>query len=144
MAGPFVSALPIFPGRHQPSIFGASELNCRVRDGNGWTLTAISTDFVGVDFVSFASACGQGSLTPSRLLSNSNPLRWALSWLRGFAALLFPWTSYRSLRPVAKAHSLRHASSPSQTRFAEFCSGFLEHVLNALPLFQPLARSKPY
>ena len=40
----FVSALPIFPGRHQPSIFGASELNCRVRDGNGWTLTAISTD----------------------------------------------------------------------------------------------------
>ena len=38
-------ALPIFPGRHQPSIFGASELNCRVRYGNGWTLTAISTDF---------------------------------------------------------------------------------------------------
>ena len=42
----FVSALPIFPGRRQPSIFGASELNCRVRDGNGWTLTAISTDFL--------------------------------------------------------------------------------------------------
>ena len=41
----FVSALPIFPGRRQPSIFGASELNCRVRDGNGWTLTAINTDF---------------------------------------------------------------------------------------------------
>ena len=40
----FVSALPIFPGRRQPSIFGAGELNCRVRDGNGWTLTAISTD----------------------------------------------------------------------------------------------------
>ena len=40
-----MSALPIFPGRHQPSIFGASELNCRVRYGNGWTLTAISTDF---------------------------------------------------------------------------------------------------
>ena len=40
----FVSALPIFPGRLQPSIFGASELNCRVRNGNGWTLTAISTD----------------------------------------------------------------------------------------------------
>ena len=40
----FVSALPIFPGRRQPSIFGADELNCRVRNGNGWTLTAISTD----------------------------------------------------------------------------------------------------
>ena len=42
----FVSALPIFPGRRQPSIFGANELNCRVRYGNGWTLTAISTDCV--------------------------------------------------------------------------------------------------
>ena len=40
----FVSALPIFPGRRQPSIVGADELNCRVRDGNGWTLIAISTD----------------------------------------------------------------------------------------------------
>ena len=40
-----VSALPIFPGRLQPSIFGACELNFRVRDGNGWTLTAINTDY---------------------------------------------------------------------------------------------------
>ena len=36
--------LPIFPGRFQPSIVGASELNCRVRDGNGCTLTAINTN----------------------------------------------------------------------------------------------------
>ena len=42
----FVSALPIFPGRRQPSIFGANELNFRVRDGNGWTLTAINTDYI--------------------------------------------------------------------------------------------------
>ena len=41
-----VSALPIFPGRRRPSIFGASELNFRVRDGNGWTLTAINTDYI--------------------------------------------------------------------------------------------------
>ncbi len=34
-----MSALPIFPGRFQPSIFGANELNYRVRDGNGWTLS---------------------------------------------------------------------------------------------------------
>ena len=40
----FVSALPIFPGRLQPSIFGACELNFRVRNGNGWTLTAINTN----------------------------------------------------------------------------------------------------
>ena len=37
--------LPIFPGRFQPSIVGASGLNCRVRDGNGCTPTAIDTDY---------------------------------------------------------------------------------------------------
>ena len=37
--------LPIFPGRFQPSIVSASELNFRVRDGNGCTLTAIDTNF---------------------------------------------------------------------------------------------------
>ncbi len=41
---------PIFPGGHPPSIFGTSELNYRVRDGNGWTLTVISTDFCSVLF----------------------------------------------------------------------------------------------
>ena len=35
---------PIFPGRHQPSIFGTNELNFRVRDGNGWTLVVINTN----------------------------------------------------------------------------------------------------
>ena len=39
-------ALPIFPGRLQPSIVSAGELNFRVRDGNGWTLTAISTNYL--------------------------------------------------------------------------------------------------
>ena len=41
----FVLALPIFPGRLQPSIVGRSELNYRVRNGNGWTLTLINTNF---------------------------------------------------------------------------------------------------
>ena len=40
-------ALPIFPGRLQPSIVSRSELNFRVRDGNGWTLALISTNFSG-------------------------------------------------------------------------------------------------
>ena len=39
--------LPILPGRFQPSIVGTSELNCRVRDGNGCTLTVISTNYSG-------------------------------------------------------------------------------------------------
>ena len=38
--------LPIVPGRFQPSIVGTSELNCRVRDGNGCTLTVISTNYL--------------------------------------------------------------------------------------------------
>ncbi len=38
-------ASPIFPGRLQPSIVGRSELNFRVRDGNGWTLALIDTNF---------------------------------------------------------------------------------------------------
>ena len=42
----FVLALPIFPARLQASIVGASELNFRVRDGNGWTLTAINTNLL--------------------------------------------------------------------------------------------------
>ena len=40
-----VLALPIFPVRLQTSIFGRSELNFRVRNGNGWTLALISTYF---------------------------------------------------------------------------------------------------
>ena len=40
-------ALPIFPVRLQTSIVGRSELNFRVRNGNGWTLALISTNFVG-------------------------------------------------------------------------------------------------
>ena len=39
--------LPICPGRHQPSIFGTTELNFRVRDGNGWTLSAVSYTHLG-------------------------------------------------------------------------------------------------
>ena len=42
---PLVLALPIFPGRLQPSIVGRSELNFRVRDGNGWTLALINTNY---------------------------------------------------------------------------------------------------
>ena len=37
---------PIFPSGFPLSIFGAVELNYRVRDGNGWTLNAINTDYM--------------------------------------------------------------------------------------------------
>ena len=38
--------LSIVPGRFQPSIVDTSELNCRVRDGNGCTLTVIDTNYL--------------------------------------------------------------------------------------------------
>ena len=41
-----VLALPIFPGRRQPSIVGSDELNYRVRNGNGWTLILINTNYL--------------------------------------------------------------------------------------------------
>ena len=41
--------LLIFPGSCPPSIFSASELNFRVRNGNGWTLTAINTNLLAPD-----------------------------------------------------------------------------------------------
>ena len=53
-----VLALPIFPGRLQPSIVGRSELNFRVRDGNGWTLALISTN------------CQHSSIPSCRLMCN--------------------------------------------------------------------------
>ena len=42
----FVLASPILPVRHQTSIVGRNELNFRVRDGNGWTLALINTNFI--------------------------------------------------------------------------------------------------
>ena len=38
--------LPTFPGRYQPSIISVTELNYRVRDGNGCDLCAIATEFL--------------------------------------------------------------------------------------------------
>ena len=46
---------PIFPGRHQPSIFGTTELNFCVRYGNRWTLSVINTNY----FVKLMSCINQ-------------------------------------------------------------------------------------
>ena len=40
--------LPIFTGRVQPTIFGTSELNFCVRNGNRWGLTVIDTGRPGL------------------------------------------------------------------------------------------------
>jgi hypothetical protein len=60
-------ALPIFPGRHQPSIVGRNELNYRVRNGNGWTLILISTNYMSsgkagkqLYYIVFRALCQEG------------------------------------------------------------------------------------
>ena len=55
-------ALPIFPARLQASIFGRSELNFRVRNGNGWTLALINTNFNFLRFVSLTQISNQRSV----------------------------------------------------------------------------------
>ena len=60
---------PIFPGRFQPSIFGTNELNYRVRNGNGWTLTLINTNCVSglpgkhTDYKLFSALCQERLVT---------------------------------------------------------------------------------
>ena len=44
-ANPFCCHWPIFPVRLQTSIVGTGELNFRVRNGNGWTLTVKNTNY---------------------------------------------------------------------------------------------------
>ena len=61
-----MSALPIFPGRFQPSIFGANELNYRVRDGNGWTLIAINTDCLRRSVCAFPSSARKSIAYPCK------------------------------------------------------------------------------
>ena len=54
-------APPIFPGRRQPGIVGRNELNCRVRNGNGWTLVLIGTNFHGATCASLAPGLTRNS-----------------------------------------------------------------------------------
>lgn len=49
--------LLIFPGSFPPSIFSASELNFRVRYGNGWTLAAINTNCLSLRQLDYYSTC---------------------------------------------------------------------------------------
>ena len=101
----FMSALPIFPGRRQPSIFGASELNCRVRNGNGWTLTAISTDYsIPQNLASMDK--------PTRCLSMETKKQrreraFTLAWKRAIHSLLLSGDPYESRTRVCGVRGRR-------------------------------------
>ena len=65
----------IFPVRRQTSIVATDELNFRVRNGNGWTLVVIDTNFVEIRFAHSISA---GSLR----LPSKTAYRFAVSPLQ--------------------------------------------------------------
>ena len=100
-----VSALPIFPARLQASIFGAGELNCRVRNGNGWTLTAISTDYsIPQNLASMDK--------PTRCLSMETKKQrreraFTLAWKRAIRSLLLSGDPYESRTRVCGVRGRR-------------------------------------
>ena len=74
--------LLIFPGRRQPSIVSRNELNYRVRNGNGWTLVLISTNFVFqispenfFNYKGFTSLCQERLGDPYRIRTDVNGVR---------------------------------------------------------------------
>ena len=64
----------IFPVRRQTSIVATDELNFRVRNGNGWTLIVIGTNFVEIDLTGFVSAVTV-SAAKTRVRSVVSPLQ---------------------------------------------------------------------
>ena len=102
-----VLALSIFPGRCQPSIVDRNELNYRVRNGNGWTLILISTNYM-----SSSTARKQTILyCPSRLLSrhflSGDPYRIRTLGTRFWRPLLYQL----SYTPISlEAHPLRRTT----------------------------------
>ena len=84
----------IFPGRRQPSIVATDELNFRVRNGNGWTLIVIGTNFVEIDLMGFASAVSVRSANARwhavvSPLQIESPIRFALRGFRFSAPVPF-------------------------------------------------------
>ena len=122
-------ALPIFPGRRQPSIVSRNELNYRVRNGNGWTLALISTNLLVADFVSLASA-----FRPKLTLSVHPRLpRQTLRWF-GFGVEVTSFYVIRSYRrtnciilysvPLVKPLFLRSEACLSRVPIETQRSGF--------------------
>ena len=93
--------LLIFPGRYQPSIVSASELNFRVRDGNGCTLTAIDTNYLKVYTLKTEQRKNllydlQNSTSPSRSYGASSPVS-------SKTAILTCLNRWSSPRPISTA-----------------------------------------
>ena len=91
---------PIFPDSFPSSIFGTAQLNFRVRNGNGWTLCVMSTNYV----LSHQRKCN-GQLRWLLVLSRSERVMVIASqWLYGAPS------GIRTLDPLIKSQLLYQLS----------------------------------
>ena len=113
-----VLALPIFPGRRQPSIVGAGELNCRVRNGNGWTLTAINTNYSILTDSSVKIPLYYSTLILSCQETFGDPyrIRTDVKGVRGLCLNHLTNGPFRCSYPFQTAHHLKRSGTPSGTR----------------------------
>ena len=85
---------PIFPDRFQSSIFGTAQLNFRVRNGNGWTLCVMKTNYEVSTALSSRTASSRVFSAPHSLTSvfgmgTGGPYAlWALTKIANFRRLI--------------------------------------------------------
>ena len=87
--------LPIFPGRLQPSIFGTTELNFCVRNGNRWDLCVIGTGHI----------CSAYQPYIFSLLRGMHPQNWIINCLQIRSTIK---TCGQALDLLVHASSTRH------------------------------------
>jgi hypothetical protein len=99
---------PTLPHRCQCSTIGARELNCRVRDGAGWTLTALATNNTSLPCLArFTHTYIPPRAFPSRTTparSRSLPRVFHKGWL------------FTNLSHIASLHSASPATSTALSR----------------------------
>ena len=100
--------LPIFPGRHQPSIFGTTELNFCVRYGNRWTLSVINTNYFTLIYIKtfqpYSLLVTRGGIEPPFSAWEANVLTaWLTSHIKirnRFSPIPYQWWySFRDSNP---------------------------------------------
>ena len=98
----------ILPGRFQPSTFDAWELNCCVRDGNRWSLSAIVTGSSEWSFqVSASSACG----SLGRYTTVSSPVAHLVFLASSLKILIHPSGLFRPSKLYRRNYSQTSLSS---------------------------------
>ena len=120
-------ALPIFPGRRQPSIVGAGELNFCVRYGNRWNPFAITTEnCIKFAWAEVSSACPQSlyifyTLLSRPFLNFRNYLLARFASLACFAHLLSFHTHIACFLKCSVCLLARYLAYPRSAHFRLHC-----------------------